>query len=186
MRAADRDSHAGIFEFQSPESVQYRDLKNRPAGSGFVNVPQSWPSDPREGDAFLDWGAHACDAIRWFTGAEPVRVYADLLPASDGTAPFSIHTFNQITGGNTIFPRQAAIANDHFPVHSIICAPELSAGFVVPCSQVEIPIELSESTSGDIARITESVGSHGRPKASILAAPDLRRAYTGGAFDSRI
>src|SRR5262245_55189693 len=43
-----------------------------------------------------------------------VRVYADLLPASDGTAPFAIHTFNQITGGNTIFPRQAAIANDHF------------------------------------------------------------------------
>jgi predicted dehydrogenase len=46
-------------------------------GSGFVNVPQSWPNDPREGDAFLDWGSHACDAIRWFTGAEPVRVYAD-------------------------------------------------------------------------------------------------------------
>ena len=46
-------------------------------GSGFANVPQSWPSDPREGDAFLDWGAHACDAIRWFSGAEAVRVYAD-------------------------------------------------------------------------------------------------------------
>ena len=43
-----------------------------------------------------------------------LRVYADLLPASDGTAPFAIHTFNQITGGDTIFPRQAAIANDHF------------------------------------------------------------------------
>jgi 3-isopropylmalate/(R)-2-methylmalate dehydratase large subunit len=43
-----------------------------------------------------------------------LRVYADLLPASDGTAPFSIHTFNRITGGSTIFPRQAAIANDHF------------------------------------------------------------------------
>ena len=43
-----------------------------------------------------------------------LRVYADLLPASDGTAPFAIHTFNQITGGTTIFPRQAAIANDHF------------------------------------------------------------------------
>src|SRR6187431_1373201 len=27
-----------------------------------------------------------------------LRVYADLLPASDGTAPFAIHTFNQITG----------------------------------------------------------------------------------------
>jgi 3-isopropylmalate/(R)-2-methylmalate dehydratase large subunit len=43
-----------------------------------------------------------------------LRVYADLLPGSDGTAPFAIHTFNQITGGQTIFPRQAAIANDHF------------------------------------------------------------------------
>ena len=41
-------------------------------------------------------------------------MYADLLPASDGTAPFAIHTFNQITGGNAIYPRQAAIANDHF------------------------------------------------------------------------
>jgi 3-isopropylmalate/(R)-2-methylmalate dehydratase large subunit len=43
-----------------------------------------------------------------------LRVYADLLPASDGTGPFAIHTFNQITGGNTIHPRQAAVANDHF------------------------------------------------------------------------
>jgi len=43
-----------------------------------------------------------------------LRAYADLLPASDGTAPFAIHTFNQITGGETIYPRQAAIANDHF------------------------------------------------------------------------
>jgi predicted dehydrogenase len=32
---------------------------------------------PLEGDAFLDWGSHCCDAIRWMTGAEPVRVYAD-------------------------------------------------------------------------------------------------------------
>jgi 3-isopropylmalate/(R)-2-methylmalate dehydratase large subunit len=43
-----------------------------------------------------------------------LRVYADLLPASDGTAPFAIHTFNQITGGRALRPRQAAIANDHF------------------------------------------------------------------------
>jgi 3-isopropylmalate/(R)-2-methylmalate dehydratase large subunit len=48
------------------------------------------------------------------TPGTTVRVYADLLPASDGTAPFAIHTFNQITGGDTIYPRQAAIANDHF------------------------------------------------------------------------
>jgi 3-isopropylmalate/(R)-2-methylmalate dehydratase large subunit len=43
-----------------------------------------------------------------------LRVFADLLPASDGTAPFAIHTFNQISGGGTIRPRQAAVANDHF------------------------------------------------------------------------
>ena len=28
--------------------------------------------------------------------------------------PFAIHTFNQITGGDAIYPRQTAIANDHF------------------------------------------------------------------------
>src|SRR6266851_5433173 len=28
-----------------------------------------------------------------------LKIYADLLPASDGTAPFAIHTFDQITGG---------------------------------------------------------------------------------------
>ena len=43
-----------------------------------------------------------------------LRVYADLLPASDGTGPFAIHTFNQISGGDTIYPRQVAYANDHF------------------------------------------------------------------------
>ena len=50
---------------------------------------------------------------------DTLRVYADLLPASDGTAPFAIHTFNQITGGSdktrpTVSPKYAAIANDHF------------------------------------------------------------------------
>ena len=58
----------------------------------------------------VDKGLEAADLRPGMT----IRVYADLLPASDGTAPFSIHTFNQITGGNTIAPRQAAIANDHF------------------------------------------------------------------------
>src|SRR3954463_15872623 len=58
--------------------------------------------------------AHRVDTGAAVTPGATLRVYADLLPASDGTAPFSIHTFNQITGGNTIVPRQAAIANDHF------------------------------------------------------------------------
>jgi len=43
-----------------------------------------------------------------------LRVYADLLPGSDGTAPFAIHTFNRITGGDVIDPRRAAVASDHF------------------------------------------------------------------------
>ncbi|HVQ35060.1 MAG TPA: aconitase family protein, partial [Candidatus Bathyarchaeia archaeon] len=58
--------------------------------------------------------AHRVDKDAAVTPGATVRVYADLLPASDGTAPFSIHTFNQITGGAAIHPRQAAIANDHF------------------------------------------------------------------------
>jgi 3-isopropylmalate/(R)-2-methylmalate dehydratase large subunit len=58
--------------------------------------------------------AHRVDQDADITPGATLRVYADLLPASDGTAPFAIHTFNQITGGNTIFPRQAAVANDHF------------------------------------------------------------------------
>jgi 3-isopropylmalate/(R)-2-methylmalate dehydratase large subunit len=61
--------------------------------------------------------AHRVDQELTPTDLKPgttLRVYADLLPASDGTAPFAIHTFNQVTGGTTIYPRQAAIANDHF------------------------------------------------------------------------
>jgi 3-isopropylmalate/(R)-2-methylmalate dehydratase large subunit len=58
--------------------------------------------------------AHRVDKNAEVKPGATLRVYADLLPASDGTAPFSIHTFQQITGGNTIFPRQAAVANDHF------------------------------------------------------------------------
>jgi 3-isopropylmalate dehydratase small subunit len=58
--------------------------------------------------------AHRVDKRADLGPGVTVRVYSDLLPASDGTAPFAIHTFNQITGGQAIAPRQAAIANDHF------------------------------------------------------------------------
>jgi 3-isopropylmalate/(R)-2-methylmalate dehydratase large subunit len=60
------------------------------------------------------WAHRVDKERRELAPGDTLRVYADLLPASDGTAPFAIHTFNQITGGNTIYPRQAAIANDHF------------------------------------------------------------------------
>jgi 3-isopropylmalate/(R)-2-methylmalate dehydratase large subunit len=77
----------------------------------------SWP-DPETARRLttteqIVW-AHRVDKDANVAPGATLRVYADLLPASDGTAPFSIHTFNQITGGNSIFPRQAAIANDHF------------------------------------------------------------------------
>src|SRR5690348_12726013 len=54
--------------------------------------------------------AHRVDKNAEVRPGATLRVYADLLPASDGTAPFSIHTFNEITGGDTIRPRQIAIA----------------------------------------------------------------------------
>jgi hypothetical protein len=41
--------------------------------------------------------AHRVDKDGELKAGATLRVYADLLPASDGTAPFSIHTFNQIT-----------------------------------------------------------------------------------------
>jgi len=76
-----------------------------------------WPDDPvaraLTTTEQIVW-AHRVDRDAAVAPGATVRVYADLLPASDGTAPFAIHTFNQITGGRSIFPRQAAIANDHF------------------------------------------------------------------------
>jgi 3-isopropylmalate/(R)-2-methylmalate dehydratase large subunit len=58
--------------------------------------------------------AHRVDRAAEVRPGATLLVTADLLPASDGTAPFAIHTFREITGGDTIYPRQAAIANDHF------------------------------------------------------------------------
>ena len=60
------------------------------------------------------WAHRVDKAQRDVKPGDTLRVYADLLPASDGTAPFAIHTFNQITEGRDVHPRQAAIANDHF------------------------------------------------------------------------
>src|SRR5438067_1874434 len=77
----------------------------------------AWPDDETAAGMTtterIVW-AHRVDKDADARPGATLRVYADLLPASDGTAPFAIHTFNQITGGNTIDPRQAAIANDHF------------------------------------------------------------------------
>jgi len=90
----------------------------REFGASLDTVPRiEWP-DPDQARHMTSteqivW-AHRVDESARIAPGSTVRVFADLLPASDGTAPFAIHTFNQITGGRTIDPRQAAIANDHF------------------------------------------------------------------------
>ncbi|HYR52722.1 MAG TPA: aconitase family protein [Candidatus Dormibacteraeota bacterium] len=58
--------------------------------------------------------AHRVDKRAEVKPGATVEVFADLLPASDGTAPFSIHTFRQIVGKDEVAPLRAAIANDHF------------------------------------------------------------------------
>jgi len=58
--------------------------------------------------------AHRVDPQARVKPGETMALYADLLPASDGTAPFAIYTFREITGGDSIYPRRAAIASDHF------------------------------------------------------------------------
>jgi len=61
--------------------------------------------------------AHRVDKRAEVKPGATLQVYADLLPASDGTAPFAIHTFRQIVGAQQAdhaIPLKAAIANDHF------------------------------------------------------------------------
>jgi len=46
--------------------------------TGRVIIPMKrWAFDPAEGSQFLDWGVHEADALRWWTGSEVERVYAD-------------------------------------------------------------------------------------------------------------
>jgi len=58
--------------------------------------------------------AHRVDKRAEVKPGATVELFADLLPASDGTAPFAIHTFRQIVGKDDAEPLRVAIANDHF------------------------------------------------------------------------
>jgi 3-isopropylmalate/(R)-2-methylmalate dehydratase large subunit len=84
-------------------------VRTRPA----IEWPDAGQAGSMTSTEQIVW-AHRVDKDAAVRPGATLRVYADLLPASDGTAPFAIHTFNQITGADTIYPRQAAIANDHF------------------------------------------------------------------------
>jgi 3-isopropylmalate/(R)-2-methylmalate dehydratase large subunit len=58
--------------------------------------------------------AHRVDKKAEVRPGATIQAYADLLPASDGTAPFAIHTFQQIVDDPSARPLLAAVANDHF------------------------------------------------------------------------
>jgi predicted dehydrogenase len=46
--------------------------------TGRVIIPRKdWAFDPAEGSQFLDWGVHETDALRWLTGSEAVRAFAE-------------------------------------------------------------------------------------------------------------
>jgi 3-isopropylmalate/(R)-2-methylmalate dehydratase large subunit len=90
----------------------------REFASSVARIPEIVWADPKTARRLssteqIVW-SHRVDRDAEVRPGATLRVYADLLPASDGTGPFSIHTFNQISGGDTIYPRQVAYANDHF------------------------------------------------------------------------
>lgn len=65
---------------------------------GYPN--SGWPLDPAEGTAFLDWGSHGCDLMRWLLGEEPELVFGRTATYR-GTAPAALSamaTFG-FTGG---------------------------------------------------------------------------------------
>jgi predicted dehydrogenase len=58
--------------------------ENTPATTlGDVN----WLQDPAEGSAFLDWGSHACDMIRWLSGSEAVDTFARFTDYREAPVP---------------------------------------------------------------------------------------------------
>jgi len=93
--------------------VGRREFKASVATKPSIDWPDAETASKMTTTEQIVW-AHRVDKDAEVKPGATLRVYADLLPASDGTAPFSIHTFNQITGGDRIYPRQAAVANDHF------------------------------------------------------------------------
>ncbi|HWV92997.1 MAG TPA: aconitase family protein [Vicinamibacterales bacterium] len=95
-------------------AVGRRELRSSIERSPVIEFPDSSIARSMTTTEQIVWAHRVDKEQRQIEPGDTLRVYADLLPASDGTAPFAIHTFNQITGGRAIYPRQAAIANDHF------------------------------------------------------------------------
>lgn len=52
-------------------------LKDVVGEDGRIIIPAKlWAQDPAEGSQYLDWGAHANDIIRWYSGSECVLAFA--------------------------------------------------------------------------------------------------------------
>ena len=55
---------------------ELRMITGRHIHSQFLLPEKSWVFSPDEGSRYLDYGAHANDQLRWYTGSEPERVSA--------------------------------------------------------------------------------------------------------------
>jgi predicted dehydrogenase len=50
---------------------------------GWDIPPDSWNSQREQVSPYMDWGAHACDIVRWLTGAEASLVFAQFASYTD-------------------------------------------------------------------------------------------------------
>lgn len=51
--------------------------------AGWDIPPDAWNSDRAQVSPYMDWGAHACDIIRWLTGAEATLAFAQFASYTD-------------------------------------------------------------------------------------------------------
>ncbi len=51
--------------------------------AGWDIPADAWNSDRAQVSPYMDWGAHACDLVRWLTGAEPRLAFAQFASYTD-------------------------------------------------------------------------------------------------------
>ena len=52
-----------------------------------AQTQDEWKLDHEQMRCYADWGAHGCDVLRWFVGAEPVTAYAQYHTYADSPPP---------------------------------------------------------------------------------------------------
>jgi predicted dehydrogenase len=76
------------------------------AVTSYLGDEGGWTTDPAEGGAWLDMGAHLCDATRWLTGSEPVVAFGSvgdfLAPQADGAEDLLRSAMAQFTMANGV------------------------------------------------------------------------------------